>query len=221
MPNSAELSAAVISHLADAYPRNHNYRVMRGKLKPSWRLKRRYKRISALYPRQLNSFCDIGSCKGYFCIQAALRGADTLGIDVDEADLTASRAVAEYFGLPNIRFAYKTLTELASEGGAFDVVQVINTYHYLYFGSGRAEACAQDHDALFKLLHSVITSGGRLIFSNCEDPKRLPSGARATPAALADYNPQAIRRAASRYFTIQKQRALGTRPLWVGIRNGC
>mgnify|MGYP002027305939 CR=1 FL=1 len=64
------------AHLADSYPHNHDYRVVGEKLKPRWKLMRRWRRMEPLWPRAFDSFLDVGCSKGFFVLQAARRGAD-------------------------------------------------------------------------------------------------------------------------------------------------
>ena len=69
------LDDAVRAHLADSYPHNHDYRVVGEKLKPRWKLMRRWRRMEPLWPRTFDSFLDVGCSKGFFGLQAARRGA--------------------------------------------------------------------------------------------------------------------------------------------------
>ena len=212
------LDDATRTHLADSYAHNHDYRVVGEELKPRWKLMRRWRRMKPLWPDAFGSFLDVGSSKGFFVLQAARRGADSLGIDIHEGDLRACDAVRDHLGLETARFEHKTLGELSAEGRSFDLVHVVNTYHYLYFGSDRAPACETDHATLFEHI-SKVTSG-TLLFSNCETMERCPAQVKeiATPEAASLYNPEAIRSAASEWFDIEDHGILGKRPIWVGRR---
>ncbi|MCH2107077.1 MAG: class I SAM-dependent methyltransferase, partial [Planctomycetes bacterium] len=90
------LSDSVRDYLADSYPHNHDYRVKGEELKPRWKLKRRWKRMERLWPEGFGSFLDIGCSKGFFVLEAARRGADALGIDIHEEDLSACEAVRDH-----------------------------------------------------------------------------------------------------------------------------
>ena len=212
------LSDSVRDYLADSYPHNHDYRVKGEELKPRWKLKRRWKRMERLWPEGFGSFLDIGCSKGFFVLEAARRGADALGIDIHEEDLSACEAVRDHLELKSARFEEKTLDELAAEGASFDLVHLVNTYHYLYFGSDRAPACAKDHAALFE--HLAAVTSGTLIFSNCETMERCPAQVKesARPEDAARYTPEAIRGAASEFFELEDHGRLGKRPIWVGRR---
>ena len=212
------LDDATRAHLADSYPHNHDYRVDEGGMRPQWKLSRRWRRLEKCWPDNFNSFLDIGCSKGFFVLQAAQRGAAALGIDIHEGDLAACEAVRDHLGLEGARFEHKTLEELAAEGGSFELVHLVNTYHYLYFGSDRGPAFAPDHDLIFERLAAVTSD--TLVFSNCETFDRCPSWIRerASDERAAGYTPEALRRAASAWFNIEEHRDLGKRPLWVGRR---
>ncbi len=212
------LSEAIRTHLADSYPHNHDYRVTGEELKPLWKLMRRWRRMESLWPQSFGSFLDVGCSKGFFVLQAARRGAEALGIDIHDGDLSACDAVRDHLGLNAAKFEHKTLDELSEEGMSFDLVHVVNTYHYLYFGSDRAPACATNHSDLFE--HLAAVTRGTLIFSNCETMERCPTQVkeRAQPEAAALYTPEAIRGAASEWFELEDHGVLGKRPIWVGRR---
>jgi SAM-dependent methyltransferase len=212
------LDDKVRAHLADSYPHNHDYRVSGTELKPRWKLMRRWRRMQPLWPDSPSSFLDVGCSKGFFVLQAALRGADALGIDIHEEDLAACCAIRDHLGLTTARFEHQTLDQLAAQGARFELVHVVNTYHYLFFGSDRAPACATDHAALFEHLAALTT--GRLVFSNCETMERCPAQVkeRAQPTDAAKYTPAAIRAAASQWFEIEDHGIIGKRPVWVGRR---
>ena len=215
---AVSLNEATRAYLADSYPHNHDYRVVGSDMRPKWKLSRRWRRLRSHWPSDIESFLDIGCSKGFFVLQAAHRGAKALGIDIHEEDLAACEATRAHLNLGTARFQHKTLEQLASEGERFELVHLVNTYHYLYFGSDRGPAIASDHSAIFESL-AAVTSGA-LIFSNCESFERCPAWIRehASPEQRADYTQESLRRAASKWFEIEEHKRLGKRPLWVGHR---
>jgi SAM-dependent methyltransferase len=215
---AVSLNEATRAHLADSYPHNHDYRVVGSDMRAKWKLARRWRRLRRHWPSDIGSFLDIGCSKGFFVLQAAHRGAAALGIDIHEADLAACEAVREHLGLEDARFQHKTLDELSAEGESFELVHLVNTYHYLYFGSDRGPAIASDHSVIFERLAAVTS--GTLIFSNCENFERCPAWIKehASAEEKADYTPEALRSAASKWFEIEEHKDLGKRPLWVGHR---
>lgn len=217
------LEAPVRAYLADSYPRNQNYRVLGGRLVPSWRLWRRYRRIRALYPRPLASLVDLSASKGWFVLHAAgVLGAErALGIDVHAPDVAVAEAVREHLGTVGARFEALRLHELAQRidafGGPFQVLLVVNLYHYLYFGSARASERYESHEQIFRMLRAVCAEGGVVVFSGCVELEQLPGHIRALAreqGRARGYDARAIRAAAQPFFTVEEHGRLGRRPLW-------
>ncbi len=215
------LSPLVREHLAGSYPRNHAYFIAGQRLIPRWRLWRRYRRIRALYPKGFRSLVDLSASKGWFCLHAAqrLRADRVVGIDLHEPDLAASRAVRDHLGLEGVRFEELRLHELHADlerfGGPFDVSLVINLYHYLFFGSRRAEDHYGSHEEIFRLLRGL--TGQALILSNCTEVDHLPRHMQviAREQGRADeYTSQKIWDAAEQFFDVVDHGRLGKRPLW-------
>ncbi len=217
----APLSPIVRSHLAHSYPRNHAYFIAGGRLVPRWRLWRRYRRIRALYPVGFKSLVDLSASKGWFCLHAAqrLEAERVLGIDLHEPDLAACREVRDHLGLEGMRFEDLRLHEVHSRldefGGPFDVSLVINLYHYLYFGSRRAEDHYGSHEEIFEMLRGI--TGRALILSNCTEVDHLPRHMQVLAreqGRASDYTSQRIWDAAEQCFDISDHGRLGKRPLW-------
>ena len=220
--NRPVLDPAIADYISNSYPHNLDYRVVRGELRPSWKLGRRLRRLQPLYAKPLEELLDLSSSKGFFVLDAAGRPEcrRALGIDDPAQDVAASRAVAVHLGLTDARFDLTTLSERSdsseTRGGPFRTVLLVNTYHYLFFGSDRSRATAPDHDELFRLLASLCAD--RLIFSNRVDFDALPRHikARAREAGLADrYDVERIRAAAEAHFEIEELRPLKKIPLWL------
>lgn len=215
-----QLTKELAQHLADSYPHNHDWRIVRGKPRPSFQLWRRARRLRALYPKSFTSFLDLSSCKGFFVIDAALRfnPQRILGIDVHPIDLDASRAAAADLGLLQADFKQLFLDEfVAKNPQPFDVALLINTYPYLFFGSRREPHAYRDHHKIFQLLARLVSPGGTLIFSNRTELDRCPGHVRELAAASGkgdSYNTSAIRDAAKKHFTIEEHGWLGRIPLW-------
>lgn len=216
------LDPEVAAYVASSYPHNLDYRVTKRGLRPRWKLRRRLKRLQALYAEPLDDLLDLSSSKGYFVLEAATRPScrRALGIDVHEPDLEASRAVAAHLGLERAHFERLLLPELAQRidglGGPFHTVLLVNTYPYLYFGSDRAEAAASDHEALFELLARV--TAGRMIFSNRVDFAALPRHIQRRARELeldGAYDEARIRAAAERHYQVEVLPALGRIPVWL------
>lgn len=218
----ASLPPEVRERLWRGYPKNHGYRLGRdGRLVPRWRLARRFRRVARLLPRPLESLLDVGCSRGFFVLQAAREGAArALGIDVDEGDLAAARAVAHALDLDAARFEGWWLDETRARidalGGPFQTTLCLNVYPYLFLGSGRSERHLADHDALFELLREL--TGERLLFSARLSLSDCPRNVRERAARLgleAAYDEAAIRAAAERRFEVNEAGRLGRIPLWV------
>ncbi|MFT7670684.1 MAG: hypothetical protein ACI8X5_003395 [Planctomycetota bacterium] len=216
------LDPPVLAYISDSYPHNLDYSITRGVLKPRWKLRSRLKRLQALYANPLGDLLDLSSSKGFFVLDAATHPEckRALGIDVHAPDIEASRAVALHLGLIKARFELTTLRELSAtieaRGGAFDTVLLVNTYPYLFFGSDRSEATAEDHDEIFRLLATVCA--GRLVFSNRVDFAALPRHIqkRARESRLEEnYDEAIISAAAQKHFVLEKLKPLKKIPLWL------
>lgn len=215
----AILTEEMARHLADSYPHNHDWRIERGVPKASWKLRRRARKITALYPDSVESFLDLSSSKGWFVMAAARAGIPrVLGIDVHQTDLTASRAALDVLGLQTAMLRRAHLHELVADAPQpFDLALLINTYQYLFFGSRREPNAYKNHELIFDHLASLVRPGGTLIFSNRTELKRCPGNVKERAEELGIghlYHPTAIRDAAERHFAIQERGKLGRIPLW-------
>ncbi len=215
------LDPATRAYLADSYPRNHNYRIVAGRLIPSWRLFKRYRRIRALYPSPLASLVDLSSNKGYFCLHAArnLGCARVLGVDVSERDVEASRAARAHLGEAQVSLEHLSPSELAGgideHGGPFQTALLINVYHYLFFGSRSDPRHFDSHEAIFEALRAVCED--TLVFSNCTELKQLPRHLQAMAheqGRAEEFCEEKIAAAAERHFVVERHGKLGRRPLW-------
>lgn len=205
-----------------AYPSNHTYKISNGALSPKCKLNLRYKKISKLYPSSLNSLVDIGCSKGYFVFSASSKhfSSRNLGIDVTAYDINYCHAIKNYLGDSSVQFEMLQLHELADRinkfGGPYQTALLINAYQYLYFGSAKESSCYQNHDAIFRNLHTICSE--RVIFNNrvnlsdCQNKDMIK---HASTIAQNNYSEQKIIEAASRYFEVSKKGKIGQYPLWI------
>ncbi len=221
-----ELATDAAAHLADSYPHNHDYRIQSGKLKPSWQLWKRWRRIRKHYTPGGTSLADLSSCKGFFLFDAILRAGmqRARGIDVHEPDVTASRNAMAHLRLEEqIRIDRMHLHDVAAEVVAgqtapFDTTLLVNTYPYLFFGSRREEHHYDSHAEIFEHLASLTAKGGRLIFSNRVEVELCPGHIqeRAKEMGLESaYDEAQIRVAIDPHFRIEARGKLGKIPLWI------
>ncbi len=220
-----ELTTETRRYLTSEYPHNHRYRVAFGRLWPNGQLRRRAKRIRALYPDPVESLLDLSVSKGYFALHAGLAAERprVLGIDVNETAVALTRSVASHLELGNVRAETIRLHELAADlegyGGSFQTVLMINMYQYLYYGGTTEPDFYDSHDEIFRMLSAVCSH--TLVFSNIVDYERIPPWMKRRAEELdrvVGYTEAAIRDAAEPYFDIEDSGMLGRRPLWTMTR---
>lgn len=77
---------------------------------------------------------DIGCNAGYYSIQLALRGAQVLGIDLDDHYLRQAKWAAKQFGLQdNITFKKMQVYDLTCLDGEFDIVWFMGVFYHLRY----------------------------------------------------------------------------------------
>jgi len=217
---------AEINKVLTGYPRNHNYAIRKDRLEPSVRLYRRARVVTGLYADPVGAFLDIGSCRGYYVLQAAANPACTAatGIDVVAPFIEVSSRVGELMG-SKAQFRVATVADVAADpaafGGPFQTVLLIGTYHYLYWGSGLSDICYGSHEAILDRLAEICT--GRLLVSGRLDPDRLPSDIRpkmadATDLQRREYCTAGFLQAAQKHFEPHLAGHLGTYALYVLTR---
>ena len=93
-------------------------------------------KIQNSIPENLNGWkvLDIGCNAGYYSIQLAKRGAEVLGIDLDEHYLKQARWAAEQFGLQNrMTFQQMQVYDLAHVEEKFDLVWFMGVFYHLRY----------------------------------------------------------------------------------------
>jgi hypothetical protein len=217
---TAPLAPEVRRHLWRAYPSNHAYRVVAGRMVPAPKLWLRWRAVRRTLPRELGSLADLAASKGWFALRAAREPgcARALGIDVHAPDLAAAEAVRAHLGLARARFERLHLHELAQRvdehGGPFRCALLLNAYPYLFLGSEREPLGYADHDRIFELLAAITVE--RVVLATRLDLAALPPHMRARAAAsgLAPaFRRDAILAAARRRFEVEERGQVGGVPL--------
>jgi len=103
-----------------------------------------------------------------------------VGIDVHEPFVAVSSRVSRHLGMDNTAFYHADLQAVSdrpeSFGGPFQVVVMLNTYHYAYWGSERYPNAFHDHREILRCLSRICTD--RVVFSARLEVDRLPSFVR-------------------------------------------
>ncbi len=219
--------AADLNARLRGYPRNHNYRLDAGRLVPCFRLYERAVAVARRYPRPLESFLDIGCCRGYYVMDAARRlGCPVaVGIDVHEPFVSTAQDVSRRLGLARTAFHLATLDEVARQpeayGGPFQTILLIGTYHYLFWGSELSPKAYHGHREILCRLAGLSTD--RVVFSARLEVARLPARLRHKAAAFGSeppYTRAGFAEAAREWFAIEQAGWLGRDPLLVMHRKG-
>lgn len=211
-----------INDLLKGYPSNHIYRVHGKTLIPGRQLYERLWKVVPLFSANLESFLDIGCCKGYYTSLAAQKTTCKVsaGIDVHAPFIDTSKQVSDYLGLNNTQYHLATIDKVAEApaefGGPYQTILLIGTYHYLFWGSTASDHCFRSHKEILSRLADVCSD--RVIISGRFELNRLPRNIRTTAMAskeASQYNTQSFVQAAEEFFTVEEHGFLGTYPLLV------
>lgn len=183
----------------------HVYDIVGNRQITSQQLHRRWRNVCKLYPEKLTSMLDIGCCRGWFSVEAARRGKEALKLD-------------------NILFDYAFLNDVAENRekyhAPFQVILMLNVYHYLYWGSKKNATHWSNHDYLLSTIADLCTE--RVIFMSplelADCPTEIIRAAEADPELAADYTPQRFFEVARQYFDVSFHRYLGKRPLYLFMK---
>jgi hypothetical protein len=206
----------------------HTYRIANGKAFTTFQMDQRFRIVSSLYPEKVTSLMDIGCCRGWFVVDAAKRpGCDrALGIDVVEGFIDAANDAKRLLGLENAQFHYAFLDDVAGDprkyGTPYQTIVLLNTYHYMYWGSGYSDKHWPDHDYLLRTLAGICTD--RIIFMSPLEIEECPSDiarrARQHPEWAPDFTTAKFLEVAGRYFDVTHEGYLGIRPLYLMKKKG-
>ena len=201
----------------------HTYRIADGKVFTTFQMDQRWKIVAKLYPEKLTSLLDIGCCRGWFVIRAAMEPTceRATGVDVVQGFIDAANDAKRELKLDNAQFEYAFLDDIAGDPVKFrtpyQTIVLLNTYHYMYWGSGYSGKHWADHDYLLRTLASVCTD--RIIFMSPLEIKDCPSDiakrAREHPEWAPDFTTEKFLEVAGRYFDVSHQSYLGIRPLYL------
>jgi len=204
------------------YPRNHDYQVCGRIPCPGFRLYERLRLVKACYPDRFERYLDVGCCRGFYVLDAARRRGvkAAIGIDVHKPFIDISNRVKDYLRTNNVGFFNTSLKILAKEpeafGGPFQVILLLGTYHYLFWGSQLCADAYYDHREIFSMLSKICD--GKLIISGRTELHRLPFYLKELAkyrSCVANYNTAFFLKAAAEFFDIKRTGYLGAYPLYV------
>ncbi len=201
-------------------PSNHNYRVLGRQLLPKFQLFERLQLITSLYPDRVESFLDIGCCRGFYVFNAADYPTckSATGIDVYEPFVNISLKVKKHLRAPRVHFFLATLDEVFQNvkayGGPFQTILLVGTYHYLFWGSSRCSHAFHSHREILLRLAKICSD--RVILSARLEIDRLPRQIKAKAARMKKtypYSAQHFVESAKEFFEIHQAGYLGRYPL--------
>ncbi|HEX8524654.1 MAG TPA: class I SAM-dependent methyltransferase [Tepidisphaeraceae bacterium] len=205
-----------------ARPR-HTYTIADGKLLTTFQMDQRHRIVERLYPQKLTSLLDIGCCRGWFVINAALRPEceRATGIDVVQGFIDAANDAKRVLKLDKAEFHYAFVEDVANDPVKFrtpyQTIVMLNVYHYMYWGSAESDHHQADHDSLLRMLAGICTD--RIVFLCPLEVEECPSDisrrAQKHPEWAANYTTEKFMEAASRYFDVSFDSRLGLRPLYL------
>lgn len=96
----------------------------------------KWEKISHSIPKDLNGWkvLDVGCNAGFYSMELAKRGAEVLGIDLDEHYLKQARWIATQFGLDDkVKFKQMQVYDLAHTEEQFDLVWFMGVFYHLRY----------------------------------------------------------------------------------------
>ena len=200
----------------------HTFQIADNMVLSTSQMELRWKVVTSLYPKKLTSLLDIGCCRGWFIVKAAMlpECEAALGIDVVPEFIDAANEAKRLLKLDRAQFEYAFLSDLERDPQKYrlpyQTLLLINTYHYLYWGS-RCPTHWPDHDYLLRTLATMCTDRMLLMspLEVSECPSDIAERAREHPDWAEQYTTSRFFEIASRYFDVSLERYLGIRPLYL------
>ncbi|MEA2735702.1 MAG: hypothetical protein QOE14_2153 [Humisphaera sp.] len=201
----------------------HTYTIADGKVLTTFQMDQRWRIVERLYPQKVTSLLDIGCCRGWFVIQAALRNEceRATGVDVVQGFIDAANEAKAALKLDKTQFEYAFLDDIAGDPQRFrtpyQTILLLNTYHYMFWGSEYSPKHWADHDYLWRTLAGMCTD--RVIFMSplevSECPADIAERARQHPDWAAQYTTEKFNEVAGKYFDVTLESYMGLRPLYL------
>lgn len=201
----------------------HTFQIAGDRVLSTSQMELRWKIVTSLYPRKLISVLDIGCCRGWFIVKAAMlpECEAALGVDVVPQFIDAANEAKLLLKLDKAQFEYAFLNDLERDPQKYrlpyQTLLLINTYHYMYWGSRYCPTHWPDQDYLLRTLASMCTD--RMLFMSplevSECPSDIAERAREHPDWAEQYTTSRFLDIAGRYFDVSLERYMGIRPLYL------
>ncbi len=201
----------------------HIFQIADDRVLSTGQMELRWKIVTSLYPKKLTSLLDIGCCRGWFIVKAAMlpECEAALGVDVVPEFIDAANEAKRLLKLDKAQFEYAFLNDLERDRQKYrlpyQTLLLINTYHYMYWGSTYCPTHWPDQNYLLRTLASMCTDRMLLMspleVSDC--PSDIAERAREHPDWAEQYTTSRFLDIASRYFDVSLERYLGIRPLYL------
>ena len=190
----------------------------------TFQMDQRCRIVERLYPEKVTSLLDIGCCRGWFVIRAAMRPEceRAVGIDVVQGFIDAANDAKRLLKLEDkVQFEYAFLDDLVNEPERFrppyQTIVLLNTYHYMYWGSSYSPKHWPDHDYMLRTLRDLCTD--RIIFMSplevSECPSDIAKRAAEHPDWAKGFTTEQFLQTAGKYFDVTHETYLGLRPLYL------
>ncbi|HEX8913657.1 MAG TPA: TIGR04290 family methyltransferase [Humisphaera sp.] len=130
----------------------------------------KWQQIAGSIPEDLTGWrcLDIGCNAGFYTFELARRGAEVVGIDLDERYLNQARWAAAKMNLADrVRFERMQVYDLAHREGRFDLVLFMGVLYHLRYPMLGLDIVCQKVDRL--LVFQTLTSPGDEVFEPTHD----------------------------------------------------
>jgi hypothetical protein len=201
----------------------HTFEIANGEVLTTFQMDQRWRIVARLYPKTVTSLLDIGCCRGWFVVRAAMlpECERALGVDVVGGFIDAANKAKELLKLDKAQFDYAFLNDVAGDvqryRTPYQTIVLLNTYHYMYWGSSYSDKHWPDHDYLLRTLAAVCTD--RIIFMSplevADCPSDIARRAQEHPDWASHFTTDKFLSAAGRYFDVGLRGYLGLRPLYL------
>jgi len=130
----------------------------------------KWEQVAPYLPKDLSGCkaLDVGCNAGFYSFELAKRGADVLGIDIDDHYLKQARWAAEEFNLEDkVEFVNMQIYDIASLEETFDIIFFMGVFYHLRYPLLALDILSQKFKK--KLVFQTLTMPGNEIYSPPEN----------------------------------------------------